>query len=142
MPKIVESKPFIRAKQQAYSSRVRISKLIAQGNAKVTELRELEEERGEEESEDEDADEIHKDLLEDMDQIKQQIKEHRTFSHEIGCMASYGVECRPGVETEGDKIKKEAQEALEKSVKDEEELEEIVSAWKRANKKWLKCRKK
>ena len=108
---------------------------MSHGNAKVAELRELEDERGEEESEDEDADEIHKDLLEDMDQIKQQIKEHRTFSHEIGCMASYIVECRPGVATEGDKIKTEAQEALDKSVKDEEELEEKVNAWKRANKK-------
>ena len=31
---------------------------------------------------------------------------------------------------------------MEKSVKDEEELEEKVSAWKRANKKWLKRKKK
>ena len=79
--------------------------------------------------------------MEDMDQMKQQIKEHRAFSHEIRCMASFIVECRPEVATQGDKIKEEAQEALEKSVKDEEELEEKVNAWKRANKKWLKRKK-
>ena len=50
MPKTVKSKPFIRARQQAYSSRVLISKLMSQGNAQVEELRELEEERGEGES--------------------------------------------------------------------------------------------
>ena len=44
---------------------------MSQGDAKVEELRDLEEERGEGESEDEDAEEIHKDLLEDMDQMKQ-----------------------------------------------------------------------
>ena len=142
MPKTVGSKPFIRAEQQAYFSRVLISKLMSQGDAKVEELRELEEERGEGESEDEDAEEIHKDLLEDMDQMKQQIKEHRTLSHEIGCIASFMVKCRPEIATQGDKIKEEAQAAFEKSVKDEGEIEEKVNAWKRSNKKWLKRRKK
>ena len=52
MPKTVESKPFIRARQQAYSSRVLISKFMSPGNTKVAELRELEDERGEDESED------------------------------------------------------------------------------------------
>ena len=56
-------------------------------------------------------------------------------------MASYIVEYRPGVATETDRIKREAKEALEKSVKDEEELEEKISAWRRANKKWLRHKK-
>ena len=88
------------------------------------------------------AEDIHKELLEDMDQMKQQIKEHRTFSHEIGCMASFIVECRPEVATQGDKIKEEAQAAFDKSVKDEREIEEKLNAWKRSNKKWLKRKKK
>ena len=97
MPKTIESNVFTRAKNQAYSSRVGISKLLVQSNSKVKELEELEEERWEEESEDEDADEIHKDLLEDMSKIKLQLEAHREFSHEIGLMARYIVECRPGV---------------------------------------------
>ena len=81
----------------------------------MEELRELEEERGEGESEDKDAEGIHKDLLEDMDQMKQKVKEHRTLSHKIGCMASFIVKCRPEIAIQGDKIKEEAQAALEKS---------------------------
>jgi len=142
MPKTIGSNIFTRAKNQAYSSWVRISKLLVQGNSKVKELKEVEEERGEEESEDEDANGIHKDLLEDISKIKLQLEEHREFSHEIVFMASYIVECRPGAATETDKIKREAKEAFKKSVKDEEGLEEKISAWRRANKKWLRNKKK
>ena len=77
-----------------------------------------------------------------MSKIKLQLEAHREFSHEIGLMASYIVECRPGVATETDKIKREAKEALDKSVKDEEELEEKIIVWRRANKKWLRHKKK
>ena len=50
-------------------------------------------------------------------------------------MATYIVDCRPGVATETDKIKREAKEALHKSVKNEEELEEKISAWRKVNRK-------
>ena len=142
MPKTVESNVFTCAKNQAYSSWVRISKLLVQCNSKVKDLEELEDERGEEESEDEEADEIRKDLLEDMSKIKLQLEAHREFSHQLGLMANYIVDCRPGVAIETDKIKREAKEALHKSVKNEEELEEKISAWRKANRKWLRPKKK
>ena len=48
MPKTVESNVFTCAKIHAYSSRVRISKLLVQCDSKVKDLEELEDERGEE----------------------------------------------------------------------------------------------
>ena len=57
-------------------------------------------------------------------------------------MASFIVKCRPEIATQGDKIKEEAQAAFDKNVNDEREIEERVNAWKRSNKKWLKCKKK
>ena len=142
MPKTVESNVFTCAKNQAYSSRVRISKLLVQCNSKVKDLEELEDERGEEESEDEEADEIRKDLLEDMSKIKLQLEAHREFSHQLGLMANYILDCRPGVAIETDKLKRDAREAFNKSLKDEEDLEEKMSTWKKSNRKWLRPKEK
>ena len=77
-----------------------------------------------------------------MEQMKKRVKEHFTVTHEIGCMASFIVRTRPEVPIQGDKIKEEAQAALEKCVKDEGETEEKVNAWKKTNRKWLKRKKK
>ena len=133
MPRTVGINAFIRVEQQAYYCRVLISKLIAQGDAKVEELRGLEEEREEGESEDEEVSEIHKDLLEDMDQMKQKVKEHFNLSHKIGHMASFIVKSHPEIAIQGDEIEEEAQAALEKCVKDEGETEEKINVWKKTN---------
>ena len=108
----------------------------------MKDLEELEDERGEEESEDEEADEIRKDLLEDMRKIKLQLEAHREFSHQLGLMANYILDCRPAVAIETDKLKRDAREAFNKSVKDEEDLEEKMSTWKKSNRKWLRPKKK
>ena len=57
-------------------------------------------------------------------------------------MANYILDCRPGVAIERDKLKRDAREALNKSVKDEEDLEEKMSTWKKSNRKWLRPKKK
>ena len=75
-------------------------------------------------------------MLEDVEQMKKKVKEHFTVTHEIGCMASFIVRTRPEVPTQGDKIKEEAQAALDKCEKDEVETEEKVNQWKKNNRKW------
>ena len=142
MPRTVGSNAFVKVVEQAYCSRVLISKLIEKGDAKVEELRNLEEEREEGESEDEEASEIQKDLLEDVEQMKQKVKEHFNLSHKIGCMANFIVKSRPEIAIQGDKIKEEAQAALDKCEKDEVETEEKVNQWKKNNRKWLKRKRK
>ena len=84
MPKTIKSNIFTCAKNQACSSRVRISKLLVQCNSKVKELEELEDERGEDESEDEYAEDIRKELVEDTNKIKAQME----FSNQLGLMAN------------------------------------------------------
>ena len=63
----------------------------------MKELEELEDKRGEGESEDEYADDIRKNLLEDMSKIKLQLEAYREFSHQLGLMANFFLDCRPGV---------------------------------------------
>ena len=142
MPRMVAGNTFIGAVDQAYHCRVLISKLIAKGDAKIEELGILEEEREEGESEDEEFLELQKDLLEDVEQMKKKVKEHFNVTHEIGCMASFIVRTRPEVPIQGDKIKEEAQAALDKCEKDEVDTEEKVNQWKKNNRKWLKRKKK
>ena len=77
-------------------------------------------------------------MLEYVEQMKKKVKEHFTVTHEIGCMASFIVRTRPEVPIQGDKIKEEAQAALDKCEKDEVETEEKVNQWKKNNRKWLK----
>ena len=77
-----------------------------------------------------------------MSKIKLQLKAHREFSHQLGIMTNYIMDCRPGVAIETDKLKRDAREALNKSVKDEEDLEEKMSTWKKSNRKWLRPKKK
>ena len=132
MPRTVAGNTFIGAVDQAYHCRVLISKLIAKGDAKIEELGILEAEREEGESEDEEFLELQKDLLEDVEEMKKKVKEHFAVTHEISCMVSFIVRTRPEVPTQGDKIKEEAQVAL-----DEVETEEKVNQWKNNNRKLL-----
>ena len=142
MPKTIESNVYTCASNQAYSNRVRIFKLLGQCDSKVKELEELEEERGEGESEDEYSEDIRKELVEDMTKIKVYLDAHSEFSHKLGLMANYIMDVRPGVAVESCKLKRDAKEALDKSVKDEEAVEEKVATWKRTNRKWLRPKKK
>ena len=56
-------------------------------------------------------------------------------------MANYILDCRP-VAIESDILKRDAREALNKVVKDEEDLEEKMDTWRRSNRKWLRPKKK
>ena len=142
MPKTIKSNIFTCAKSQACASRVIIDKLLVWCNSKVKELEELEEERGEDESEDEYAEDIRKELVEDINKIKLQMEAHREFSNQLGLMANYIIECRPGVPIKLDKLKKDAMEALNKVEKDEADLEEKMDTRRRSNRKWLRPKKK
>ena len=62
MPKTVQSNVYTCARNQAYSNRVRIFKLLVQCNSKAEDLEEMEEERGEGEREDEYSEDIRKDM--------------------------------------------------------------------------------
>ena len=64
------------------------------------------------------------------------------FPHKLGLMANYIMNVRSGVAVESCKLKRDAKEALDKSVKDEEAVEEKVATWKRTNRKWLPPKKK
>ena len=65
MPKTVEGRAFIRAVDQAFQSRVYISKLITRADTKVQELEVLEADREEGESEDDDYLSVQMDLVDD-----------------------------------------------------------------------------
>ena len=56
----------------------------------------------------------------------------------MGLMCNYIMDVKPGVES----CKKDAKEALEKSLKDEQSVEEKVDTWKKKNRGWLRKRTK
>ena len=56
-------------------------------------------------------------------------------------MANYMMEIRQGV-PEANKLRSDAKQAFEKSIKDEETIEKKVKDWTAKNRKWLRQRKK
>ena len=110
-------------------------------DSKVEELEELEQERAEGDSDDEYTEDLRKELGEDMVKVKSCLDSHSEFSHNLELMANYMMDIRPGV-PEANKLRSDAKQALDKSIKDEETIEKKVKDWKAKNRKWLRQRKK
>ena len=73
---------------------------------------------------------MRKELVEDMAKVKASLEEHSELSYQMGLMCNYIMDVKPGVES----CKKDAKEALEKSLKDEQSVEDKVDTWRRTNK--------
>ena len=69
-----------------------------------------------------------------MAEVKASLKEHSELSYQMGLMCNYIMNVKSGVES----CKKDAQEALEKSLKDEQTVEDKVDTWRRTNRSWLR----
>ena len=72
---------------------------------------------------------MRKELVEDMAEVKASLKEHSELSYQMGLMCNYIMDVKPGVES----CKKDAKEALEKSLKDEQSVEKKVDTGKKKN---------
>ena len=78
---------------------------------------------------------------EDIVKVKESLKSHVDNSHNLQTMASYMKQIRPGV-PEANRVRNDAKEAFEKSLKDELMIEKKVKDWTAKNKKWLRQRRK
>ena len=76
-----------------------------------------------------------------MVKVKSCLDSHSDFSHNLELMVNYMMDIRPGV-PEANKLRSDAKQALDKSIKDEETIETKVKDWKAKNRKWLRQRKK
>ena len=56
----------------------------------------------------------------------------------MGLMCNYIMDVKPGIES----CKKEAKEELDKSLKDEQNLDDKVDTWRKKNRGWLKKKTK
>ena len=141
MPKTTQSSVFTAVSTQAHADRSRICKFLAKMDSKVEELNELEQEKAEGDSDDEYTEELLKELREDMVKVKESLKSHVDNSHNLKTMANYMTNIRPGV-PETNRVRNDAKEAFEKSLKDELMIEKKVKDWTAKNKKWLRHRRK
>ena len=132
MPKTIASNIYTCTSKRAYANRVKIHRLLANGDKKVKELEEIQADG--ESSDDDYSEELRKELGEDMAEIKASLKEHSELSYQMGLMCNYIMDVKPGVES----CKKEAKEELEKSLKDEQNVEDKVDTWRRTNRSWLR----
>ena len=76
-----------------------------------------------------------------MVKVKESLASHASFSHNLQTMASYMNQIRPGV-PDANRVRSDAKQAFDKSLKDEEVIEKKVKDWTAKNRKWLRQRKK
>merc|ERR1711888_18776 len=96
---------------------------------------------GDDSDDDDYVDNLRREVGEEMAKLKRSLTCHEELTCNIRVMCGFMMETRSSLPQAG-KIISEAKLALEKSEKDEQAIEKLVSDWQNKNKKWIRGKKK
>ena len=112
MPRTVSASVFIRAVTEAQSLRVQIGKNLKLCDRHVTELKDLEKDKGEDDSDEDEFAETQAELVAEFGKIKKANAEHRDVCFQIQKMSNFMLQSDVDVSETDSKNKQEARKVL------------------------------